>query len=81
MVIGEVTMSINETVQKYLGEGKKVYKEQHGIGKAKYTVSFHDGKKKNKDGSEFYDLRIFKNKKDLADFIDKLKKDGYSEEY
>jgi hypothetical protein len=71
---------INDTVQKYLCEGKKVYKEQHGIGKAKYTVSKHDGKQTNKDGSPFYDIAIFKNKKDLKAYIDKLTKEGYSEE-
>jgi hypothetical protein len=51
-------------IEKYLGEGKK-YKEQHGIGKAKYTVSFYDGKKTHKDGSPFYDIKIFKNKKGM----------------
>ncbi len=68
-----------DLIDKYLGEGKS-YKEQHGIGKAKYTVSFHDGKKTHKDGSKFYDIKIFKNQKDLANFITKLKKDGYSKE-
>ncbi len=70
---------INETIEKYLSEGKKVYYERHGIGKAKYTVSSYDGKEKHKDGSDFYGIDIFKNKKDLNAFIDKLKKDGYSE--
>jgi hypothetical protein len=69
-----------DLIDKYLGEGKKSYKEQHGIGKAKYTVSFHDGKQTHKDGSPFYGIKIFKNKKDLANFITKLEKDGYSKE-
>ena len=58
-------------------EGKKRFKRQDGIGKAKYTVSYHDGKKKHKDGSDFFDIKIFKNKKDLSDFVGTLAKQGY----
>ena len=58
-------------------EGKKRFKRQDGIGKAKYTVSYHDGKKKHKDGSDFFDIKIFKNKKDLSDFVGTLTKQGY----
>ena len=57
--------------------GDKFYYEQHGIGKAKYTVSYHDGVQKHKDGSPFYGIKIFKNKKDLNEFISKLNKEGY----
>ena len=58
-------------------EGKKRFKRQDGIGKAKYTISFHDGKKKHKDGSDFFDIKIFKNKKDLSNFVGTLVKQGY----
>jgi methylglyoxal synthase len=58
-------------------EGKKRFKRQDGIGKAKYTISYHDGKKKHKDGSDFFDIKIFKNKKDLSDFVGTLVKQGY----
>ena len=58
-------------------EGKKRFKRQDGIGKAKYTISYHDGKKKHKDGSDFFDIKIFKNKKDLSDFVGTLAKKGY----
>jgi len=58
-------------------EGKKRFKRQDGIGKAKYTISYHDGKKKHKDGSDFFDMKIFKNKKDLSDFVGSLVKQGY----
>jgi hypothetical protein len=58
----------------------KVYYEQPNVGKAKYTVNFHDGVKTHKDGSPFYDMRIFKNKTDLNNFIAKLKKEGYEYE-
>ena len=72
-------MDILEKINEALNEGKS-YKLQGGIGKAKYTVSFHDGKKTHKDGSKFYDMKILKNKKDLKNFITDLTKDGYKEE-
>lgn len=57
----------------------KLYYVQNNIGYAKYTVSYHDGVKRYKDGSRFYDLRIFGNKKELAKFIKILTNDGYLE--
>lgn len=47
------------------------------IGKAKYVVNFHNGVKTHKDGSQFFDMRIFKNKKDLAKFTNELISEGY----
>lgn len=32
------------------------------IGRAKYSISSHDGIKTHKDGSEFWDIEIFKTK-------------------
>ncbi len=55
----------------------KQFSIQYGIGKAKYVVNFHDGIKKHVDGSEFFDIRIFKNKKSLTSFITELILDGY----
>ena len=55
----------------------KRFYTQNGIGKAKYTVSFHDGEKKNRDGSDFFDIRIFKNKKSRDEFIKGLLGSGY----
>ena len=63
----------NESVN----EGKKRYYQKDGIGKSKYTISYHDGKKKHKDGSDFFDIQIFRNKKDLAKFVNSLHKGGY----
>ena len=60
-----------------LNEGKKRYYQKDGIGKSKYTISYHDGKKKHKDGSDFFDIQIFRNKKDLAKFVNSLHKGGY----
>jgi len=65
---------------KKLREGKKRFRQRHGIGRAKYTVSSHDGKSKHKDGSDFFDINIFKNKKDLNNYMKDLKRKGYVEE-
>ena len=40
----------------------------YGIGKAKYVLNYYKGNK-HTDGSRFYDIRIFKNKKALNNFI------------
>ena len=61
-------------------EGKKRFRQQDGIGKAKYTISYHDGKQKHKDGSDFFGIQIFKNKKDLETFRNALLKKGFVEE-
>ena len=58
-------------------EGKKTYYQTDNVGSAKYTISYHDGKKKNKDGSDFFGIKIFKNKKERDSFINDLLKDGY----
>ena len=60
-----------------VNEGKKRYYQQDRVGSAKYTISYHDGKKKHKDGSDFFDIKIFRNKKDLAKFVNTLHKSGY----
>ena len=54
----------------------KTFRQTDCIGKAKYTVSYHDGKKKHKDGSDFFDMEIFKNKPSLEKFKKDLKKKG-----
>ena len=64
-------------IKESVNEGKKRYYQKDGIGKAKYTISYHDGKKKHKDGSDFFDIQIFRNKKDLAKFVNSLHKGGY----
>ena len=58
-------------------EPVKLYNTSFGIGTAKYVVNFHDGIKRHKDGSRFYDIRIFSNKKEMGKFIKELEKDGY----
>jgi hypothetical protein len=61
-------------------EGKKVFKVNPGIGKAKYSISSHDGVKKHKDGSDFFDIEIFKNKVDLEKGIKNYTSKGFVKE-
>lgn len=55
----------------------KTYYTQDNIGKAKCTVSFHDGESTHKDGSKFYAIATFKNKKKRDAFIKELQDEGY----
>jgi len=55
----------------------KLYYTQRNIGKAKYVINYHNGIKKHKDGSAFYDVAIHSNKKDHNDFAKKLVSQGY----
>ena len=71
---------MREKVISEMTEGKKRFRQQDGIGKSKYTISYHDGKQKHKDGSDFFGIQIFKNKKDLETFRNTLLKKGYIEE-
>jgi antirestriction protein len=63
------------------GIGEKKYYMQFNVGKAKYVINYYDGIKKHKDGSEFYDIATFNNKRDLDEFQRKLMKDGYKYSY
>ena len=65
---------------KKLREGKKRFKVGHNIGKAKYVISFHDGKSKHKDGSDFFGIETFRNQKDFEKGQNDLRKKGYIEE-
>jgi hypothetical protein len=73
---GVIKFVKNESVN----EGKKVFKVNPGIGKAKYSISSHDGKKTHKDGSDFYDIEIFNNKVDLEKGIKKYTSNGFVKE-
>lgn len=57
---------------------KKFYIQQN-VGTAKYLVNYYNGVKKHEDGSDFYDIAIFSNKKKLDDFVKELKSKGYIE--
>lgn len=57
----------------------KTFYVQNNIGKVKYLLNFHDGIQTHKDGSPFFDVRIFKNKKKLNEKIKELRLLGYKE--
>jgi hypothetical protein len=57
----------------------KNFNTMMNVGKAKYVINHHDGKKTHKDGSPFYDLATFKNMKDFIAYKKKLKSEGYKE--
>ena len=52
---------------------------QNNVGMAKYLVCYHDGEKQHRDGSDFFDIVIIKNKKKLAKFTINLWRNGYIE--
>jgi hypothetical protein len=58
----------------------KTFRTEYNIGRVKYAVSFHNGCSTHKDGSPFYDIRIFKNKKKMEAFIRDLRQIGYQEQ-
>jgi hypothetical protein len=57
---------------------KKTYREHSNIGAAKHVISFHDGKKKHEDGSDFYDIKIFRSQKEKQTFVRELDGQGYT---
>jgi hypothetical protein len=61
------------------GHWPRTYRETAKIGAVPYTVSFHDGEKQHADGSAFYDIRLFKNRRTKDAFIGDLKRQGYTE--
>jgi hypothetical protein len=70
----------HKVVKEDLTEDGKKYKEMNNIGKAKYTVSHHDGEQKHKDGSPFYGIKTFKNKVEKNKFTKDLHSKGYVKE-
>jgi hypothetical protein len=51
----------------------------YNVGSTKYLVNYHDGVKTHNDGSAFYDIACFRNKKKMKSFIKSLVNDGYTE--
>lgn len=56
---------------------EKTFYTQSNIGRAKYVVNYHNGEKKHNDGSPFFDVEIFSNKRTRDQFIRRLNADGY----
>jgi len=57
----------------------KKYNTMRDMGTCRYVVNYHDGIKKHKDGSEFFDIAIQSNKINHNNFIKRLVKKGYKE--
>jgi hypothetical protein len=57
----------------------KTFNRMNNIGSSKYVINYHDGIKTHKDGSPFFDIAIFKNKKNVLEFTKKLIAEGYVE--
>jgi len=55
----------------------KTYNISYNVGRCKYVVSYHDGVSTHNDGSQFFDIKIFKSKKLLNSFVKELKQEGY----
>lgn len=56
----------------------KVYYTQANLWRVKYTISYHDGHSKHPDGSPFYGIMLFKNKKLFNQAINRLVSEGYT---
>lgn len=56
---------------------KKIFTTWERIGRARYVVSFHDGTKRHADGSPFFDIRIFSNRRKLQQFENELRRAGF----
>lgn len=57
----------------------KQYNLMYNVGTTRYVVNFHDGVKTNTDGSPFFDIRLFSNKRKRDEFITSLRQQGYVE--
>jgi hypothetical protein len=57
----------------------KTFYQQDNIGKVKYTISYHDGIQTHRDGSPFFGIACFMNKKKLNEFKKRLISEGYQE--
>lgn len=55
----------------------KIYNEKFNVGTTRYLVSYHDGVKKHRDGSDFYDVSLFGNRRAKDMFIKDLQRQGY----
>lgn len=57
----------------------KTFRVEQNVGRVRHLVTFHDGAKQHQDGSPFFELRTFRNKRECARFVRTLKAQGYIE--
>jgi hypothetical protein len=55
----------------------KRFNTMNNIGRVKYVVNYHNGIDKHNDGSDFFGICTFKNKKKFEAKIKELKNDEY----
>jgi hypothetical protein len=55
----------------------KEFNEMSNVGRVKYVVNHHDGVKQHPDGSPFFDVATFQNKRKKAAFVKGLLAKGY----
>jgi len=56
---------------------EKLMHLQYNIGKVKYVINYHDGVSKYPDGSKFFGVYTFSNKKKFEQKQDELLTQGY----
>lgn len=56
----------------------KLYNEMRNVGTCKYVINYHDGQSLHRDGSPFFDIAIFSNKRKKDAYVRALIADGYS---
>lgn len=57
----------------------KEFNLMYNIGKCKYVINYHDGIETHKDGSKFFGIKTFSNKKKFEKEIKNLQEQGYKE--
>lgn len=55
----------------------KLYNLMYNVGSAKYVINYHNGKDFHKDGSKFFGILLFSNKRKFEKAEKQLLKDGY----
>lgn len=56
---------------------QKKYYTMYNVGKAKYLINYFDGESFYPDGSEFYGVKIFSNKREFERELRRMEKEGY----
>lgn len=56
----------------------KLFNIMYNVGRAKYVINTHDGVQTYPDGSTFFGIEIFKNKKVFEKRQKELTKEGYA---